>query len=484
MSIRFWISAQAGVVVFVLAGCMSAPAPSSVSEPWQAPREAQASPKTWQQTRAQQLDFSRPLALAELADIALQNNPASRKAWNDARVAAAQVAQARSYFMPTITATGNVLRDRMVANPSTLNEDYEQYGPGLQLNYLIFNFGGGTKAAVEQALQTVYAANFTFNRVIQTVLLAVQNSYFGVVSARAGLEAAQAQVQDAHKALEFAQLRLTHGVGTELDVLQAQAAYDQALLVRVTAAGQTKTAQAALTQALGVPADAAVKIVEPTQTLPAAPDTQRLSQMIDEALQRRPDIAALRAQLAASEAAIRVAGAVQWPSLYATGGINYSANDVRSGQNFVPNNDWSYMGGLSLQWTLFDGLKTLNAKRAAQAQAESMRSQLRQAEIAASADIWNGHQTYATALQKLQFSGAYVRSSQAAYDLALDSYKAGLKTILDLLDAESQLTQARSQHIAARQEAFTALANLAFVSGSLDKENINSPVIAPAEDAK
>ena len=91
------------------------------------------------------------------------------------------------------------------------------------------------------------------------------------------------------------------------------------------------------------------------------------------------------------------------------------------------------------------------------------------AELAASADVWTSYHTYETALQKYKFSSAFLKSSSAAYELALDSYKAGLKSILDLLTAESQLAQARSLQIAARQDAFTALANLAFSTGLLEK---------------
>ena len=58
------------------------------------------------------------------------------------------------------------------------------------MNYLVFNFGGGRKAALDQALQTVYAADFAFNRSIQDVLLAVETAYYGAVSAQAGVAAA------------------------------------------------------------------------------------------------------------------------------------------------------------------------------------------------------------------------------------------------------------------------------------------------------
>jgi outer membrane protein TolC len=463
------------IVATLLAGCVSAPAPDSAIKPWKPPQRAQPAQQTWQELRARRPDLSQPLSLAELADVALQNNPVSRRAWNDARVAAAQVQQARGYFMPTLTAVGAVKRQVVSSSNEQLDQDYVGYGPALQLNYLIFNFGGGREAAVEQALQTVYAANYTFNSTLQGLLLAVQNGYFGVVSAQANITAAQAQLKDAQTALEAAKLRRDNGVGRELDVLQAQAAADQAAFQLAGAEGAEKNAQAALTQALGLPADMAVKVAVPTQELPAAVEATRLSQMIDAALARRPDIAALRARLKAGESAIKVAGAPNWPSLYLTGSAARNYNDIWTGQ-FVAEHDWSYGAGFSLQWTFFDGLQTINARRAAVAQMEALRNQVQQAELAASAAVWNGHQNYQTALKKFDASVALLKSAQAAYDLALDSYKAGLMNILDLLTAEAQLALARSQNIGARQDAFTALANLAFASGTLDRENLDVPL--------
>ncbi|MCX6997534.1 MAG: TolC family protein [Kiritimatiellaeota bacterium] len=474
MNHRIYLAAALVTAAMALAGCVSAPAPESAVQPWKPPQRARTSLQSWQELRARCPNLTKPLKLAELADIALQNNPASRKAWNDARVAAAQAQQARGYFMPTVTAQGSVTRQKVNSSVDQLDQDYLGYGPGLQLNYLIFNFGGGREAAVEQALHTVYAANYTFNSTLQGILLAVQQAYFGLVSAQAGITAAQAQLTDAQTALEFAKLRRDHGVGRELDVLQAQALMDQAAFLLAGAEGAEQNARAALTQALGLPADVAVQVAAPAQTLPAAVDAAQLTPMIDAALARRPDIAALRARLQASTSAIKVAGAPNWPSLYLNGHALRDYNKVWTGQ-FVAENDWNYGAGLSLQWTLFDGLQTRNARRAAAAQAASVRSQLQQAELAASAAVWSGHQNYQTALKKCAASAALLNSAQAAYDLALDSYKAGLLNILNLLTAEAQLARARSQNIAARQEAFTALANLAFASGTLDRENLDAP---------
>ena len=97
---------------------------------------------------------------------------------------------------------------------------------------------------------------------------------------------------------------------------------------------------------------------------------------------------------------------------------------------------------------------------------------MRQAELAASADVWIRYQGYETALKKYAFSAAYLKSASASHEMALDSYKAGLKSILDLLNAEAQLAQARQQNVAARQDAFTALVQFTHSTGLLERGSL------------
>jgi len=454
--------------VLILAGCVSAPTPGDPAQQWTPPKDAQKGSDSWKSIRDKKLDFSKPLALADLTDIALKNNPASRKAWNDARMAAEQVTYAQGYFMPEITAVGSGTRMRTTAKPEAYDVNYSKYGPSLQVSYLIINFGGGRRAAVEQALQTVYAADFAFNRSVQEIILLTETAYYGLISARAGVETAEASVKDAEKTLEVAKERLNNGIGTELETLQAKAGYDQALFGKASAEGFYKVARGGLALAIGVPADTEIQLVPPVGDVPGLPAEKDIKKLIDESLPRRPDIAAMRANLAVKLAAVRVAKAAYWPSLYLTGSVSQDYYDSKIEKQFQ-DNDWSYGGTLSLKWTLFDGFQNTSGKRTAVAEAESARAQLQQAELAASADVWGRYHNYETSLKKYESSEALLKSTSAAYDLALDSYKAQLIGILDLLNAETQLAQARTQNVAARQDVFTALANLAYSTGLLEK---------------
>lgn len=458
-------------VAMLATGCVQAPPPDSPTAVWTAPDDAQKPDKVWEEVRAAAAkDLSKPLSLFDIADLALQNNAATSKAWNEARAASEQVRYAQGYFMPSITAGYGVNRNITEANPDSFNQDKLNYGPSLHLSYLVCNFGGGRSAAVEQALQTVYASNFAFNRAIQDTLLAAETAYYKVISAQAGVEAATTNVLDAKVILEAATERRKAGVGVELDVLQAQSLYDQALYNLASVEGLLKIGLGQLAATVGFPADTPLQLQPPSSNLPGSlsePDMRRLT---DDALARRPDLAALRASLAAREASIKVAKATRWPSLFLDGSVaqnNYER--YGSSEREAAADELAYMGGVSLRWNLFDGLQTLSTIRSAEAQAEATRAQLKQAELAASAEIWGRFQNYETALRLYDSSLSAYKSATASQQLAMESYNAGIKSILDVLNSETQLAQARRQQIVARHEVFTALADLAHATGVIEK---------------
>lgn len=454
----------------LLSGCVQAPPPASLTESWTAPSDSRKEDSVWQEIRNQKTDLDKPLSLLALTDMALQNNAATCKAWNEARAASEQVRYAEGYFMPSLTAGPTLARNTVSAHPATYDQNSMTYGAGLQLSYLICNFGGGRSAAVEQALQSVYAANFAFNQTIHSTLLAVQTAYYNVISAQAGVDAALTNSLDAKAILDAATDRRNAGLGVDLDVLQARTDYEQSLYALAEAEGMKTTAQGVLAQTLNLPADTVVRVAAPETNLPASLSDRDIRRLMDEALARRPDLSALRSTLASRQAAIRVARASRWPSLYATASATRDYYELYGERNRdTALDDFAYTGGLSLKWNLFDGFQTLSSIRTAEAQAEAMRAQLRQAELAASAEIWARFHNYETALRKHEFSSMALTTATASREMAFESYTSGVKTILDLLNAETQLAQARSRQIAVRQEVFTALANLAYVTGLIEK---------------
>lgn len=461
------------------AGCRTVSPPASRIEVWTPPEwvgEEQASDPTWTSIREQKIDAAEPLSLARLIDTALSFSPATRQAWEEARAAAAGVGQAESDWYPTLTVSAEgdyqkqhfTLKDESAVAPSSDTNELN-YGPNFKITYLLLDFGGRS-AAIEEATQQLLATNFTFNRAIQDLFLAVGEAYYELYSAQANVEAGQADVEDAKTALEAARRKFQVGLVSKLDELQAQSSYDDSLYSLEDARGAVKSARANLARFVGFPADTPFEIVAPEKNLPTEISREDVSRLIEEALKKRPDIAAQRAVLRASEAAVAVADSGLWPELSIGGTAGRNWYEYYGG-NELYDDSYAYTGYVSLGWDLFSGFYDLNAKRLARATAAAEREKLVQAEVGASAEVWTKYYDFNTAVKKLAFSRAFLDSAQASYDLALQGYDSGLKSILDLLQGQSGLSTARSRLIEARKDVFVALAELAHATGSLSKNS-------------
>src|SRR5437764_11575957 len=126
-----------------------------------------------------------PLTLAQAIDIALANNPDTRVAWLEARAAEAGVGSARAAYFPEVDVLAGATRSRSSAEGARATTTI---APSLALTYLLFDFGG-REAQVEQARQTLIAANFSNNAAMRDVVLRVQQHHYALLDAKALLPA-------------------------------------------------------------------------------------------------------------------------------------------------------------------------------------------------------------------------------------------------------------------------------------------------------
>ncbi len=466
---KYPVIALTGILALSAAGCRTLRAPSNPYETWTAPESRKPSESIdpiWESIRGQEFDFSEPLSLPELTSIALQNNPATRQAWENARSAEAGLGQARSALYPQAALSADARRQRTTSSGESGNLDNLNYGPALKLTYLILD-SGGRNAEIEKTFQTVLAANYEFNQSLQDLILEVEKTYYEYYSSKSALEAAQADLRDAKTSLASAQQKFKVGLVSKLDVLQAKSNYEEGLYALEETKGQLQSAKADLAQVLGIPADTDFEIDEPAGEIPSGMLEEDVTMLIEEAIEKRADISALRASLHAKESGVKAVDSDLWPSLSAGGSAGKNWYEYY-GNGTENENDTDYTGYLNIKWDIFDGHYNLNRKREAMADARAEEAKLIQAELKASAEVWTKYYNFRTAIRKLTFSESFLETAKASYDLALEGYNAGLKNMLDLLQAQSKLSEARNKLVQSRKDLFISLADLAHATGSLE----------------
>src|SRR6202165_365541 len=176
------------------------------------------------------------LALADVVDLALRNNPATRASWAQARASADLLGSARGQYYPTVNGSETFSR---IKSPATLARPAgtrTEHGPSVTLNYLLADFGGRS-GSIERARQTLFAASLSHNATLQNTVLQAEAAYFTYMATVALLGAERSAIAEARANLNAAQQRFKVGLATIADVLQAKNALSQEQLNLETTQG-------------------------------------------------------------------------------------------------------------------------------------------------------------------------------------------------------------------------------------------------------
>ncbi|MFA5242530.1 MAG: TolC family protein [Sulfuricella sp.] len=416
-----------------------------------------------------------PLALLEVVDLALCNNPQTREVWANARAQAAQVGVARAAYLPGLS--GSVSASRNWTDTDGSRSPYDQNGTGLTLSYLLYDFGA-REAALENARQLLAAASATQDSTVQAVFLAAVQAFYQAQANVSALFAAQESERASKESFSAAEARYKAGAATPADKLQAQTAWSQATLNRITAEGSQKSAQGALANVIGQDAHRPPSLVPAAEVTPGDAFERDVNALVEEARRRRPDLLAAEAQVRAAAANLNAVRAAGRPS------ISLAARSDLSNTDGSATSHGSSVG-VTLTIPFFSGFAPAYRVRAAEAQADARGAQRDRIRLQVALDVWNAYHSLHTATQALRTSSDLLNSATQSEQVALGRYKAGVGSILDVLNAQSALASARQQRVQAALNWNVSRATLAQSMGNLDYGLLQTlPGVATSEEHK
>ena len=442
--------------------------PSSPEHPWHGSAELKI------QTYAKNVidsrftvDQSKTYSLAELIDLAQTHNPATRAAWERARSQAAALGITRSELYPTLAAAALSETESVQAffGDRFHGQTIQSFELALDLNYTVFDFGARS-GRIDAARARLLSANFAFNDTHRSVIDQVEQAYYRLLNSMGQEDSAQASLANAKAVEQAAQERLTNGLATLPDVLEARSATAQAEYDLQSVLGAEEIARGDLATAVGTSASVSIRV----QTLDQLPTPDSIGETVEETIDRafaqRPDLMQQAAEIRTANARLKEARAAYYPTL----GVNVSPA-IPSLYGIQQPFHWSHTADLTgsmsfnLNWTVFDG--GARKSRAAQAQADihaaEAQTNLKKNQVAD--EVWTAYSNLNTAFRQHRTAIALVEAASQSYDAALESYKYGLRNLLDVTAAQRSLAQARSADVFARTQVLTAVAELAFATG-------------------
>jgi NodT family efflux transporter outer membrane factor (OMF) lipoprotein len=254
--------------------------------------------------------------------------------------------------------------------------------------------------------------------------------YFDLHDSDAEIMLLQRTVKAFQDALDLVQHRFDAGAASDFDVAQAQTQLEttQSQLIDLgVARAQFEHAIATL---IGEPASSFSLSTDGSQLAPPAIPTGIPSQL----LERRPDVGAAERRVAASNADVGQAHSAFFPDLMlsASGGLE-SAN--LASWFAMPSRFWAI--GPALIGTLFDGGRRKHQLESAKAGYAASVADYRQIALTAFQEVEDNLAAGQALAAEAQTQDRAVRSSQHALDVALNRYKAGAVSYLDVTVAQS-----------------------------------------------
>ena len=398
------------------------------------------------------------LTLPELTEFALRTNPRTRQAWFAARAAAANVGFTRGDDLPTITGNFVASRTHPVSGTTGLIAPWiDRFGPSISFSYVLYDFGAGDDK-LEAAEYRLLAANLAHNRVLQDVIFQVEQAYYQLIGVEALVRINEQSLKNIETALDAARRRRESGLATVADVYRTETQVAQAQLTLTRSRGEFEKARGQLATVVGLPINSSLRV----QTLASPPQKSQVVSSVNDYLETmkamRPDLVAAEAQVRAARATASAASKAGRPTIEVSGTDAWNIYHV-NGPPARPTN-LTPLIALNVRIPIFSGFRETYTARAAEAlaaQAEAARDQLyRQSQL----EVWQAYYDLQTVTSGISSTEAQVKSAEQTAEATLARYQAGFGTILDLITAQQDETNARTQRIQSYLDWYTVLARL------------------------
>ncbi|MBK6422573.1 MAG: TolC family protein [Gemmatimonadetes bacterium] len=360
-----------------------------------------------------------------------------------------------AFLVPSVTASLDYTKySQAFFNIGTFSQSSTSSTFNAGLSYEIFSARkfaelGRSQAELEAATSTGEQRRFA-------AALLVESAYYAVLADDELARVSRGRAARAEEQLRLARARVLSGAAVQSDSLSVRLELVRARVALLRRESALRVSRLELGRRIGIdgPADAAPLGAEPSPALPFG-----LAEAIGAALEQGPEYRAARARERSSEAALRARRGAYLPTL------TLSAGHTRFDVKLFPSATTVNSATLTLSLPIWNNgereLAILQA-RSSRDVARAIRSDLERAALRDVTEAYDGYET-ARAAVTLAEDGAAV--AQENYRVQQARYQAGATTVLDLITAQNDLSDAEAELVQSRYSARLALARLEAILG-------------------
>ena len=415
--------------------------------------------------------MAKQYTLEQCVDSALANNISVQQQRNQYDVQRIQYSQQKVNLAPTIS--GNIgqafsFGRATGADNVTVSQNMANTSFSLSANLLLFD-GLGMKYRIDEARLNMEASESETEKMELDIRMNISTMYLQVLLNKELLVVADTQLEATRLKLERNEQLVSQGRLAEGELYTLQAQFSQEEYSRLQALNNVRLSLLDLAQAMNVEFDDEFDIVTPPESelegrlLPSNED------VLQSALQNRPEIKAAESQLKAQESALKGAKSAYSPTLSAGANIGTGYYHLYGGENESfgkqLGNNFSTNIGLNLSIPIFDKMQTPNTVKRQKITIENQKLQILQTKQNLKKEIDQAYYN-ALAAQTQQLSAEKAaESAKEAYRYAEQKFEAGRATTYEYYDAKTTWFRAQSEYLQAKYNWLFKLRILEYYTG-------------------
>lgn len=411
------------------------------------------------------------LTLEECIQLALENNPDIRISIKQAKIAEEDVLGSHNNILPDIgigysgSSTSQGPRTRYIEGiplDTTGKSSSLQHGFGVSVKQNIYD-GGQWWNNIKKAKNNLHGAHMQQERIRQLVIYDVTAKFYAVLKAQELLKVYEKSLENSREQLKKTEEMYKIGQVAKKDLFKAQVNEGNDRLDIIAQKATYQNALADLNQAMGRNPS---ELLEVTETGYVRPQIIERESAIEKALSNNRELLKLEAEQVSANIDYKIAKGSWFPS------INTSLNYSRGGENFNLiyskfDEAWNTSLNLNLGWSIFNGFQRKTAIQKNLLSYKMYDDHIAKKKIEIRNQIQTLIEKLNTYMEMIDIQELNIVSAQEDLRLAQEMYRLNSATLLEVLDAQMALTQARQQLISTKYDAKIAESELALLMGTL-----------------
>ncbi|MHC9539648.1 MAG: TolC family protein [Vulcanimicrobiota bacterium] len=327
---------------------------------------------------------------------------------------------------------------------------YDYYTGNLTLNQLFYDFGK-TRNNVIVANEGLTAAQYDLITKQQQIILQAKQAFYKALADYKMIQVKEEAVGQQQEHLDQASAFFTQGVKAKIDVTKAEVDLAKAKLDLIKAKNSYNVSLVKLSNAMGrgLKAEESYDLDDP---LIVKSITADVSKLLGQAIENRPELKKLAANIRSNIALKKVAEVQNLPNISLIYSYNWQGSQFQ-----LP---FYYYYGTQITFTLFDGYLANGKAREAEGNVKVLKAQVDSKLQDINLDVKQSYSDLTSAVEAVEVSEQSLQQAQENYDLAKGRYNSGVGDSIEFTDARVSLTSAKVDYITSLTEYKKALAAL------------------------